>query len=117
MISFHATKILSSMEGGCNVVNTPQIAAYLLRLRDFGQYEKTRGDVDIPGLNSKMTEVCALVGLRNLAKVELILSSRARNAARYIEFFRGLESGGKLRRMRVSADVTCPYLYFPIILN
>jgi dTDP-4-amino-4,6-dideoxygalactose transaminase len=117
MISFHATKIFSSMEGGANIVNDPEIADYLLRLRDFGQYEKTRGDVDIPGLNSKMTEVCSLVGLRNLEKVRYILSSREKNAARYIEFFGELELKGYLRQMKVSRHVTCPYLYFPIILN
>lgn len=117
MISFHATKIFNSMEGGANIVNDPEIADYLQRLRDFGQYEKTRGDVDLPGLNSKMTEVCALVGLRNLEKIDYILSSRAKNAVRYQEFFSGLETKGILRTMRVSPDVTCPYLYFPIILN
>ncbi len=117
MISFHATKIFTSMEGGANIVNDPEIAELLLRLRDFGQYEKTRGDVDIPGLNSKMTEVCALVGLRNLEKVDFILGSRAKNAARYVDFFSGLEQRGLLRTMKVSKDVTCPYLYFPIILN
>lgn len=117
MISFHATKIFNSMEGGANVVNDPEIADLLLRLRDFGQYEKTRGDVDIPGLNSKMTEVCALVGLRNLEKIDFILSSRAKNLARYVEFFGGLEKRGLLRTMKVCKEVTCPYLYFPIILN
>lgn len=117
MISFHATKIFNSMEGGANIVNDPEIDELLRRLRDFGQYEKVRGDVDIPGLNSKMTEVCALVGLRNLEKIDVILSSRARSAARYVEFFAGLEAKGQLRTMKVSADVHCPYLYFPIILN
>ncbi|KAF0180672.1 MAG: hypothetical protein FD161_766 [Limisphaerales bacterium] len=117
MISFHATKVFNSMEGGGNVVNDAEIADYLLRLRDFGQFEKSRGDVDIPGLNSKMTEVCALVGLRNLEKIKRILSLRAGNAARYREFFGGLESRGLLRQMRVAPEVTCPYLYFPIILN
>jgi len=117
MISFHATKIFNSMEGGGNIVNDPEIADYLLRLRDFGQYEKTRGDVDMPGLNSKMTEICALVGLRNLEKIDFILTSRARHAARYREFFGGLEGRGWLRTMRVRPEVTCPYLYFPVILN
>ncbi len=117
MVSFHATKVFNSMEGGGNVVSDPEIADYLLRLRDFGQYEKTRGDVDIPGLNSKMTEVCALVGLRNLEKIDFILTSRAKNAAHYREFFGGLESRGMLRQMRVTPEVTCPYLYFPIVLN
>lgn len=117
MISFHATKIFNSMEGGGNIVNDPEIDDLLRRLRDFGQYEKVRGDVDVPGLNSKMTEVCALVGLRNLAKADFIISSRARNAARYVEFFAGLESQGLLKTMKVLPEVDCPYLYFPIILN
>lgn len=117
MISFHATKIFNSMEGGGNIVNDPEIDDLLRRLRDFGQYEKVRGDVDVPGLNSKMTEVCALVGLRNLAKADFIISSRAKNAARYVEFFGGLEAHGLLRTMKVLPEVQCPYLYFPIILN
>ena len=117
MISFHATKIFNSMEGGGNIVNDRGIDDLLRRFRDFGQFEKSRGDVDVPGLNSKMTEVCALVGLRNLEKVAFILDSRARNAARYVEFFGGLEQAGLLRTMKVSPDVICPYLYFPIILN
>lgn len=117
MISFHATKVFNSMEGGANIVNDPEIADYLLRLRDFGQYEKTRGDVDIPGLNSKMLEVSALVGLRNLTKVDFILKSRARNAERYRELFGQLEAQGMLRTMEVHDDVHCPYLYFPIILH
>jgi len=117
MVSFHATKIFNSMEGGACIVNDPEIADLLLRLRDFGQYEKTRGDVDIPGLNSKMTEVCALVGLRNLEKVDQILGRRAKNAARYIDFFSRLEHRRLLRQMKVSHEVSCPYLYFPVILN
>ena len=80
MISFHATKVFTSMEGGANVVNDAEIADYLLRLRDFGQYEKTRGDVDIPGLNSKMSGSVRAGRHANLEKVDFILSSRAKNA-------------------------------------
>ena len=117
MISFHATKVFSTMEGGANVVKDLEIADLLCRLRDFGQYEKARGDVDVPGLNSKMTEICALVGIRNLEKIEFILNTRARNALLYREFFGTLEERGLLRQMVVRPEVTCPYLYFPIILN
>lgn len=117
MVSFHATKVFSSMEGGANIVNDAEVAAYLQRLRDFGQYEKVRGDVDIPGLNSKMTEICALVGLRNLEKIDFILEKRRTNILRYLEFFSDLERRNLLRTMRVSPDVTCTYLYFPVVLN
>jgi len=117
MLSFHATKVFNSMEGGGCIVNDSEIADYLLRLRDFGQFEKSRGDVDVPGLNSKMTEICALVGLRNLERIDYIMNTRAQNAGRYERFFGELEAQGLLRRMKVRPEVTCPYLYFPIILN
>ncbi len=117
MISFHATKIFNSMEGGANIVNDQEIQDYMMRLRDFGQYEKTRGDVDMPGLNSKMQEISALIGLKNLEKVDFILKSRFDNIARYREFFLGLEAQGLLTNMAVGEDVTCPYLYYPIVLH
>jgi len=117
MISFHATKIFNSMEGGANIVNDAEIADYLLRLRDFGQFEKVRGDVDMPGLNSKMLEIAALVGLKNLEKVSFILESRLKNIAAYKKFFASLEEDKLLKTMKVDEDVLCTYLYFPLILN
>lgn len=117
MISFHATKIFNSMEGGANIVNDQEIADYLLRLRDFGQFEKVRGDVDMPGLNSKMLEIAALVGLKNLEKVDFILESRLKNISAYKKFFSELEEDQLLKTMKVEEDVLCTYLYFPLILK
>lgn len=117
MISLHATKIFTSMEGGVNIVNDQQIQDYLVRLRDYGQFEKVRGNIDIPGLNSKMQEVSAIIGLKNLEKVEFILNSRFENVRQYRSFFSNLEKQGHLKAMQVNSDVTCTYLYFPIVLN
>jgi dTDP-4-amino-4,6-dideoxygalactose transaminase len=117
MISLHATKIFNSMEGGLNIVNDEQIQEYLTRLRDYGQFEKVRGDIDMPGLNSKMQEISAIVGLKNLEKVDFILNSRFENIKQYRSFFATLETDGLLKTMYVSNDVVCTYLYFPIILN
>lgn len=117
MISLHATKIFNSMEGGLNIVNDEQIQDYLTRLRDYGQFEKIRGDIDIPGLNSKMQEVSAIVGLKNLEKVDFILNSRFENIRKYIAFFSNLENSGFLKTMVVSPHVVCTFLYFPILLN
>jgi len=117
MVSFHATKVFNSMEGGGIIVNDQEISDSVIRLRDFGQYEKVRGDVESPGLNSKMTEVCALVGLRNLDRADYILTTRAQNATKYRALADELESQGFFTQMRVSDSVHCPYLYFPIILK
>jgi dTDP-4-amino-4,6-dideoxygalactose transaminase len=116
MISLHATKIFTSMEGGVDIVNDPQIQDYLTRLRDYGQFEKVRGNVDLPGLNSKMQEISALVGLKNLEKVDFILGSRLANVKRYRTHFDEMERRGLLRTMLVKDDVLCTYLYFPLLL-
>jgi dTDP-4-amino-4,6-dideoxygalactose transaminase len=117
MISLHATKIFTSMEGGLNIVNDETIQDYLVRLRDYGQFEKVRGDIDIPGLNSKMQEMSAIIGLKNLEKVDHILSNRFANIEKYKAFFAPLEDQGHLKTMSVSKETVCTYLYFPIILN
>lgn len=115
--SFHASKIFNTMEGGLAVTSDPEIRELLLRIRDFGQYEKTRGNVSIPGLNSKMSEICAIVGISNLEKIGYILESRKKNIGRYLEFFGKLEISGHLKTMKVDDRVDCNYLYFPIILQ
>jgi dTDP-4-amino-4,6-dideoxygalactose transaminase len=115
--SFHATKIISSMEGGAAVVNDHEISSILKKLRDFGQYEKERGDIDTPGLNSKMQEISAIVGIKNLEKIDYIITEKKKNIRRYEDFFQNLEKEGNLKNMRVRNDVFCTYLYYPIILN
>src|SRR5205823_6190249 len=80
-------------------------------------YEKARGDVSLPGLNSKMQEVSALVGLKNLSRIDFILASRNRQIRRYREFFGACEAKGLLKNMVVRDHVTWTYLYYPIILG
>jgi len=115
--SFHATKIYNSMEGGAALTHDEEIHSLLSRIRDFGQYEKNIGDVDIPGLNAKMQEISAIIGLKNLENFEHILSKRKQNIQHYNTFFNALKNKGYLDVMHVNEDVFCPYLYFPIILN
>lgn len=115
--SFHATKIYNCMEGGAALTQDEQMYAYLNRLRDFGQYEKSIGDVDIPGLNAKMQEISAIVGISNLEKIDEILTKREKNIVQYQTFFSGLQEKGLLKNMRIRDEVFCPYLYFPIMLN
>ncbi len=115
--SFHATKIYTSMEGGAAISHDKEISDYLYRLRDFGQYDKNTGDVDIPGLNSKMQEFSAIIGLKNLEKIDYILDKRKKNIHFYKEFFLALEKQGMIKNMKVKNNIFCPYLYYPIILN
>jgi dTDP-4-amino-4,6-dideoxyglucose len=64
IFSFHATKAFTTMEGGCLCTHDPEIFARAKAIRNFGQ--SPDGDCDEPGLNGKITEVCALIGIEQL---------------------------------------------------
>lgn len=64
IFSFHATKPFSTMEGGCLCTKNPEIYERAKAIRDFGQDEHK--ECIAVGLNGKMMEVCAIVGLENL---------------------------------------------------
>lgn len=115
--SFHASKFFNSVEGGCIVTEDNYIHELLTQLRDFGQYEKERGNIKLPGLNSKMSEICAIIGLKNLEKIDFVLSNRNIVIEKYINFFSNLKNLGLVKLMKINNDVSCNYLYFPIILN
>ena len=115
--SFHATKVFSSMEGGCAITNKKDIFNRLCELRDFGQYEKKIGDVALPGLNSKMQEISAIIGIENLQKLNNVLENRKKVITKYNNFFNELENKEYLKRMKVRDEVECIYLYYPIILS
>ena len=115
--SFHATKIFNSIEGGCALTNNNSIHKIMTAARNFGQLKKGDNNVIIPGLNSKMNELSAIVGLENLKNLRKLSSSRKKIISRYIQFFSKLEKKKFLSNMKVSKNVFCNYFFFPIILN
>lgn len=64
IFSFHATKPFSTMEGGCLCSRDDKLLARAKAIRDFGQ-DEDRNCTEV-GLNGKMLEICALIGLENL---------------------------------------------------
>lgn len=115
--SFHATKIFSTMEGGMAISNNSTINEILYNLRDFGQTDKIRGNVSHPGLNSKMQEISAIVGINNFKNFDRLILSRGQVIDKYNIFFKELEHKNKLKTMVVHETVICNYLYYPIILT
>lgn len=75
VLSFHATKFLNSMEGGAIVTNDGELAGKIRLMKNFGftQYDMT----DYLGINGKMTEVCAAMGLTSLeAMADIVAVNR-----------------------------------------
>lgn len=81
IFSFHATKVFGTMEGGALTTNDPELYERARLLRAWGQIGPV--DCGLAGLNGKMMEISALMGLRALDKYEAVLGHRARIEAEY----------------------------------
>lgn len=83
VLSFHATKFLHSFEGGAITTNDDELAEKLRLMRNFGfaGYDT----VIHPGVNGKMIEVCAAMGLTNLECIDQLISTNRQNYLVYRE--------------------------------
>jgi dTDP-4-amino-4,6-dideoxygalactose transaminase len=79
-ISFHATKILSTIEGGALVTDSDDLANYARMWRNFGIHD---GEIIGPGQNAKMSEIHALFGLLTLRKTAKDIQRRQILKAKY----------------------------------
>jgi dTDP-4-amino-4,6-dideoxygalactose transaminase len=94
VFSFHATKAFHTFEGGAVTTNHNGLAAELRLLRNFGF--QGFDDVGGPGVNGKMAEVCAAMGLANLEVFETTIQASRVTFERYRDGLAGIP-GLKLR--------------------
>ena len=74
-ISFHATKLFHTAEGGAVVTKTPELADKIQRMINFG-IDNDTGLITMEGTNAKMSEFHAAVGLAVLDDIDGIRRSR-----------------------------------------
>lgn len=108
-LSFHATKLYHTIEGGGIINNDiPDIDEKINLLRNFGlNGEKP----SIPGINAKNSEFHAAMGLCNLKYVNQIIEKR-KNLSDYYSSLLPLE----ILPVYNNSDVSYNYAYYPIIL-
>ncbi len=87
-LSFHATKIVNAFEGGAVATRDGELAARLRLLRNSGFAGIDR--VAAVGLNAKMTEVSAAMGLTSLESLAVFLEANRANYAAYVSNLDGL---------------------------
>ncbi len=87
-LSFHATKLFNTAEGGAAVFRDRRLKDQFDLLRVFGFRDETT--VVVPGLNAKMSEVAAALGLANLTVIDKEIAGRAAVAAVYRQRLAGL---------------------------
>lgn len=88
VLSFHATKVLNSFEGGAVLTNDDALAERMMLMRNFGFVGVD--DVGYVGTNGKMTEVCAAMGLTSLESFDSFVAVNKRNHDAYGRVLRRL---------------------------
>lgn len=111
-LSFHATKVYNTLEGGALVVHDEQTKKRIDYLKNFGFASET--EVVAPGINSKVDEVRAAYGLLNLKQVDHAISSRRKVAIRYRDELQGVKG---ITFFNDISGVRHNYSYFPIFIN
>jgi dTDP-4-amino-4,6-dideoxygalactose transaminase len=111
-LSFHATKVYNTLEGGALVVHDKETKRHIDYLKNFGFAGET--EVVAPGINSKVDEVRCAYGLLNLKQVDAAIANRQKVAERYREAL--LDVPG-IRFLEDMPGVRHNYSYFPIFVN
>ncbi len=111
-LSFHATKVYNTIEGGALVIRDEQTKKRIDYLKNFGFAGETT--VVAPGINSKMDEMRAAYGLLNLRQVDQAISSRHRVANKYREVLCEVEG---VTFFDDVPGVRHNYSYFPIFID
>ncbi|MBR1754525.1 DegT/DnrJ/EryC1/StrS family aminotransferase [bacterium] len=112
MFSFHATKLFNTIEGGCLTCKDKTLKEKINILRDFGiQSEEVIEDI---GINGKMNEFQAAMGLENLK----IFREEQQKRKELKEFYSQKLSDIKgIRIPKLSDNVSDSYQYYPIVIE
>ncbi len=111
-LSFHATKVYNTIEGGAMVMHSAEMKYDVDNLKNFG----FRGETTVvaSGINSKMDEMRAAYGLLNLKQVDAAITVRQKVANKYREALRGVKG---IRFFDDMSGVKHNYSYFPIFVD
>ena len=113
-LSFHATKVYNTVEGGAMVVHSAEMKYDVDNLKNFG----FRGETTVvaPGINSKMDEMRAAYGLLNLRQVDAAIAARKRVAEKYVAALADVK-GIELFPYEINPTFKWNYAYFPILVT
>jgi dTDP-4-amino-4,6-dideoxygalactose transaminase len=111
-LSFHATKVYNTLEGGALVMHDAETKKRIDYLKNFGFAGET--EVVAPGINSKVDEVRAAYGILNLRQVDAAIEARHQVAVKYREALRPVEG---IAFMDDMSGVKHNYSYFPIFVD
>ena len=111
-LSFHATKVYGTIEGGALVCHSKEMKYTIDNLKNFG----FRGETTIvaPGINGKMDEVRAAFGLLNLKQVDAAIEARHKVTMWYRQMIDQIDG---LTYLPEQPNIRYNYGYFPIFVD
>jgi dTDP-4-amino-4,6-dideoxygalactose transaminase len=112
VLSFHATKVYNTFEGGAIICPDAKTKQRIDQLKNFGFVDEVT--VVAPGINAKMSEFNAALGLMQLKRVDHALARRREIGERYFELLKGV-SGIRCLLQKGATDSN--YSYFPILVD
>lgn len=112
VLSFHATKVFNTFEGGAIICPDARTKQRIDHLKNFGFVDEVT--VVAPGINAKMSEINAAFGMLQLRGIDEAIARRRDIDARYRALLAGVEGIGC---MLPAADTVANYSYFPILVG
>lgn len=117
-LSFHATKVYNTIEGGALVCQSAEMKEKIDHLKNFGFEDEVT--VVAPGINGKMDEVRAAYGLLNLQQVNDAIAARKRVAQRYteaIKSIKGINLFPYIESLGAEQGFEWNCAYYPILID
>ncbi len=112
VLSFHATKVFTTFEGGAIVCPDAKTKQRIDHLKNFGFVDEVT--VVAPGINAKMNEVSAAFGLLQIEHIDQALDRRKQIDAAY----RGLLANvSGIQCVQNTGELASNYCYFPILVT
>lgn len=112
MYSFHATKVFNTIEGGALAYSNSQYKHTLDLLKNFGI--ASQEDVSLIGINAKMNEFQAAMGLANLKTIDEKIQNRK---IAYENYKKHLSAIPGLRMVNLLSNIKYNYSYMPILVD
>ena len=112
VLSFHATKVFNTFEGGAIISPDAKTKRHIDHLKNFGFIDETT--VVAAGINSKMSELNAAVGLLQLKYIDHAMNRRREIDTIYREAFNIIKG---IRCIDLSNETVANYSYFPIMIG
>ena len=112
VLSFHATKVFNTFEGGAIVCPDARTKQRIDHLKNFGFVDEVT--VVASGINGKMSEINAAFGMLQLQHIDGAMARRRQIDALYREYLDGVDG---IRCLCGSGEATANYSYFPILVE